>query len=303
MFKNFIKKFLNCVSLFIDKLLAIILWIICLTYLIAILINTLIYFEQKKTINKPFNEEDKKVISKFIDAKGKDIIIILDEFEDKNDYPHGRSVNHHLNRYIKEKLNKEIDVLPILLSISEVEDEKLGHNFFLYQYKEEKGYRKTTKLHYSLENYIGLIRELNPNSKIVLSLSTTVLLLNDKVVTLSKKYNLKVAQAYFNSYAPNQWIWMIHYYLFMNKKDILIVTNSKLNTLSISNKRVSPNDVDLNKNGFREEFLKGNNGVASEGYTRNRFYLNNWPFNSTSFLTPILAYEYYLNKNSNLFDK
>lgn len=285
----------------IDKILAIILFLICLTYLIIIVLNTITYF---KYTDVPIDivEEDKELISKVVDAKGKDIIIILDTFEkmDENDeFPHGGSVNYYFNRYIKNELKKEMDVLPILLSSPK--HTRADLELILYENKDVHDYNKVIKNVYNLETYIKFIKEKNPNSKIVLSMSFVRFFINDKVIDLSKKYNFHIAQAYFNSYESNQWLWMIHHYLFMNKKDILIVSNGRLNPILSAGKNVNTNDIDFNLNGYKKEILKNFDGFEfNEDFIKSRFYLNNDPFYSTSFLTPILAYEYYLNPKSNL---
>lgn len=285
----------------IDKILAITLFLICLTYLIIIVLNTIAYF---KYTDVPIDivEEDKELISKVVDAKGKDIIIILDTFEKMNEndeFPHGGSVNYYFNRYIKNELKKEMDVLPILLSSPK--HTRADLELILYENKNVHDYNKVIKNVYSLETYIKFIKEKNPNSKIVLSMSFVRFFINDKVIDLSKKYNFHIAQAYFNSYKPDQWLWMIHHYLFMNKKDVLIVSNGRLNPILSAGKNVNTNDIDFNLNGFRNEILKNFDGFEfNEDFIKSRFYLNNDPFYSTSFLTPILAYEYYLNPKSNL---
>ena len=285
----------------IDKILAIILFLICLTYLIIIVLNTIAYF---KYTDVPIDivEEDKELISKVVDAKGKDIIIILDTFEkmDENDeFPHGGSVNYYFNRYIKNELKKEMDVLPILLSSPK--HTRADLELILYENKDVHDYNKVIKNVYSLETYIKFIKEKNPNSKIVLSMSFVRFFINDKIINLSKKYNFHIAQAYFNSYESNQWLWMIHHYLFMNKKDVLIVSNGRLNPILSAGKNVNTNDIDFNSNGYRNEILKIFDGFEfNEDFIKSRFYLNNNPFYSTSYLTPILAYEYYLNPKSNL---
>ncbi len=285
----------------IDKILAIILFLICLTYLIIIILNTIAYFKYNDV---PINivEEDKELISKVVDAKGKDIIIILDTFEkmDENDeFPHGGSVNYYFNRYIKNELKKEMDVLPILLSSPK--HTRADLELILYENKNVHDYNRVIKNVYSLETYIKFIKEKNPNSKIVLSMSFVRFFINDKIINLSKKYNFHIAQAYFNSYESNQWLWMIHHYLFMNKKDVLIVSNGRLNPILSAGKNVNTNDIDFNSNGYRNEILKIFDGFEfNEDFIKSRFYLNNNPFYSTSYLTPILAYEYYLNPKSNL---
>ena len=285
----------------IDKILTITLFLICLTYLIIILLNTIAYF---KYTDVPIDivEEDKELISKVVDAKGKDIIIILDTFEkmDENDeFPHGGSVNYYFNRYIKNELKKEMDVLPILLSSPK--HTRADLELILYENKNVHDYNRVIKNVYSLETYIKFIKEKNPNSKIVLSMSFVRFFINDKVIDLSKKYNFHIAQAYFNSYESNQWLWMIHHYLFMNKKDVLIVSNGRLNPILSAGKNVNTNDIDFNSNGYRNEILKIFDGFEfNEDFIKSRFYLNNNPFYSTSYLTPILAYEYYLNPKSNL---
>lgn len=285
----------------IDKILTITLFLICLTYLIIIVLNTIAYF---KYTDVPIDivEEDKELISKVVDAKGKDIIIILDTFEkmDENDeFPHGRSVNYYFNRYIKNELKKEMDVLPILLSSPK--HTRADLELILYENKNIHDYNKVIKNVYNLETYIKFIKEKNPNSKIVLSMSFVRFFINDKIINLSKKYNFHIAQAYFNSYESNQWLWMIHHYLFMNKKDVLIVSNGRLNPILSAGKNVNTNDIDFNSNGYRNEILKIFDGFEfNEDFIKSRFYLNNNPFYSTSYLTPILAYEYYLNPKSNL---
>lgn len=285
----------------IDKILAIILFLICLTYLIIIVLNTIAYF---KYTDVPIDivEEDKELISKVVDAKGKDIIIILDTFEkmDENDeFPHGGSVNYYFNRYIKNELKKEMDVLPILLSSPK--HTRADLELILYENKNVHDYNRVIKNVYSLETYIKFIKEKNPNSKIVLSMSFVRFFINDKIINLSKKYNFHIAQAYFNSYKPDQWLWMIHHYLFMNKKDVLIVSNGRLNPILSAGKNINTNDIDFNSNGYRNEILKIFDGFEfNEDFIKSRFYLNNNPFYSTSYLTPILAYEYYLNPKSNL---
>lgn len=287
----------------IDKILAITLFLICLTYLIIIVLNTIAYFKYTD-VSIDIVEEDKELISKVVDAKGKDIIIILDTFEkmDENDeFPHGGSVNYYFNRYIKNELKKEMDVLPILLSSPK--HTRADLELILYENKDVHDYNKVIKNVYSLETYIKFIKEKNPNSKIVLSMSFVRFFINDKVIDLSKKYNFHIAQAYFNSYESNQWLWMIHHYLFMNKKDVLIVSNGKLNPILSAGKNVNTNDVDFYLNGYRKEYTSYYNRDiydVEDGFLRTRFYLNNDPFYSTSFLTPILAYEYYLNPKSNL---
>ena len=235
----------------IDKILAIILFLICLTYLIIIILNTIAYF---KYTDVPIDivEEDKELISKVVDAKGKDIIIILDTFEkmDENDkFPHGGSVNYYFNRYIKNELKKEMDVLPILLSSPK--HTRADLELILYENKNIHDYNKVIKNVYNLETYIKFIKEKNPNSKIVLSMSFVRFFINDKVIDLSKKYNFHIAQAYFNSYESNQWLWMIHHYLFMNKKDVLIVSNWRLNPILSAGKNVNTNDIDFNSNVYR----------------------------------------------------
>ena len=72
--------------------------------MIIIVLNTIAYFKYNDVLIETIVEEDKELISKVVDAKGKDIIIILDTFEkmDENDeFPHGGSVNYYFNRYIK----------------------------------------------------------------------------------------------------------------------------------------------------------------------------------------------------------
>ena len=70
--------------------------------------------------------------------------------------------------------------------------------------------------------------------------------------------------------------------------------------------------MDMNLNNHIEnlknkdiEFFNSISEERKENYIKNEFILNNRfsKYYSTSFLTPILAYEYYLNPNSNLIKK
>ncbi len=265
-----------------------------------IIISLFMIWFKIEEVHKPFLPKDKEKIEKFIDAKNKDILIILDLFENK--YPnsektystdsHGYIVTKKFLNYLKYELKKEeLDFLPILLSFDLKKDS--SNELRLQIMNKKGGFEHLTKEGYSLEEYIKFIREKNPNSKIVLSLSFYKLGFNDLAIELSKKYDLKLAQAYFNDYYINKWHNLIQFYFFFDKTNTLIVHNGDLVPLLYNAKKVSYLDIDIDREDVKNRLLKEVN--------INKFLaLNTNKYNSTSILTPILAYEYYLNPNSNL---
>ncbi len=284
-----------------------------------IIISLLMIWLSEPKVNKPFLPEDKAKIENFIDGKGKDIIIILDFFEEKNSnneeiyskYTHGAKVVERFIDYYKNELKKEkYDILPIFLSF----DVNSGSHkdIKIKALLKNKNYKDFIKKSYPLEEYIKIIREKNPNSKIVLSLSISKFGLNDKIIELSKKYDLKLAQAYVNYHDFDQILNLIHFYYFIDKTNTLIVYNGRVKPLLYNVKKINPNNIDMNLNNHIEnlknkdiEFFNSISEERKENYIKNEFILNNRfsKYYSTSFLTPILAYEYYLNPNSNLIKK
>ena len=77
--------------------------------------------------------------------------------------------------------------LPILLSSPK--HTRADLELILYENKNVHDYNRVIKNVYSLETYIKFIKEKNPNSKIVLSMSFVRFFINDKIINLSKKYN------------------------------------------------------------------------------------------------------------------
>lgn len=266
-----------------------------------IIISLLMLWMNEPKVNKPFLLEDKAKIENFIDGKGKDIIIIVDLFENKSEYTgeihshksHGDKVFNEFLDYIKLELKKEeLDVLPILLSF---DLEKYSSNELRLQVKKKtRFFEHLTKEGYSLEEYIKFIREKNPNSKIVLSSSFYKPGYNEVAIELSKKYDLKLAQAYFNDYFINKWMTLVQFYFLFDKTNTLIVHNGDLVPLLYNIKKVSYLDVDIDREEVRNRLFKVGREVSHIQLPLRQFY------NATSYLTPILAYEYYLNPDSNL---
>ncbi len=266
-----------------------------------IIISLLMLWMNEPKVNKPFLLEDKEKIENFIDGKGKDIIIIVDLFENKSEYTgeihshksHGDKVFNEFLDYIKLELKKEeLDVLPILLSF---DLEKYSSNELRLQVKKKtRFFEHLTKEGYSLEEYIKFIREKNPNSKIVLSSSFYKPGYNEVAIELSKKYDLKLAQAYFNDYFINKWMTLVQFYFLFDKTNTLIVHNGDLVPLLYNIKKVSYLDVDIDREEVRNRLFKVGREVSHIQLPLRQFY------NATSYLTPILAYEYYLNPDSNL---
>lgn len=109
-----------------------------------IIISLLMIWLSEPKVNKPFLPEDKAKIENFINGKGKDILIIVDLFENKSEYTgeihshksHGDKVFNEFLDYIKLELKKEeLDILPILLSF---DLEKYSTNELRLQVKKKK---------------------------------------------------------------------------------------------------------------------------------------------------------------------
>ena len=281
-----------------------------------IIISLLMIWMSEPKVNKPFLPEDKAKIERFIDGKGKDIIIIVDLFENKSEYTgeihshksHGDKVFNEFLDYIKLELKKEeLDVLPILLSF---DLEKYSSNELRLQVKKKtRFFEHLTKEGYSLEEYIKFIREKNPNSKIVLSSSFYKPGYNEVAIELSKKYDLKLAQAYFNDYFINKWMTLIQFYFLFNKTNTLIVHNGDLVPLLYNVKKVSYLDIDIYKKHIKEQLMKSWGKDLYSKYTKEQIENKNYIhmklrmylfYRATSYHTPVLAYEYYLNPDSNL---
>ena len=281
-----------------------------------IIISLLMLWMSEPKVNKPFLPEDKAKIENFIDGKGKDILIIVDLFEEK--YPnsnktyssdtHGEKVSNRFLQYLKDELHqKEFDILPIFISF---DLERYSTNELRIQTKNKKGlFRHLTKEGYSLEEYIKFIREKNPNSKIVLSSSFYKPGYNEVAIELSKKYDLKLAQAYFNDYFINKWMTLIQFYFLFDKTNTLIVHNGDLVPLLYNAKKVSYLDIDIYKKHIKEQLMKSWGEDLYSKYTKEQIEDKNYIhmklrmylfYRSTSYHTPILAYEYYLNPESNL---
>lgn len=240
--------------------------------------------------NENFIIEDNKILNNKLFAHGKDIIIILDFFH--SDDNHGGDVSSAFLNYFKYFLKKDIDVHPILLSFNK-NNMNIEH-IDLIEYKEKtlKKYHNVLVKSYSFENYLKKIKDLNADSKIVLSLSIHKSTFKNNIILLSKKYDLKIAQAYLNNgifdknhsltkneFEKEYWPIILWFNFIMDKTNTLVTTNLKNKPLFWI-KQISSNELNFNNNEERRKF--------------NNIY------KSTSFVTPILAYEYYLNKNSNL---
>ena len=153
--------------------------------------------------------------------------------------------------------------------------------------KDKKGFfGHLTKEGYSLEKYIKFIREKNPNSKIVLSSSFYKPGYNEVAIELSKKYDLKLAQAYFNDYYINKWMTLIQFYFLFDKTNTLIVHNGDLVPLLYNIKKVSYLDIDIYREDVKNRFFNTNEEISY------RNLILSMSYRATSYLTPILAYEY-----------
>ena len=111
---------------------------------------------------------------------------------------------------------------------------------------------------------------------------------------MSKKYDLKLAQAYFNDYFINKWMTLVQFYFLLDKTNTLIVHNGDLVPLLYNVKKVSYLDINIDREEVRNRLFKVGREVSHIQLPLRQFY------NATSYLTPILAYEYYLNPDSNL---
>lgn len=274
-----------------------------------VLISLFMLFMREPKVDKPFSVKDQSIIEKHINAQGKDILIILDLFERKSPYAdvnriirvgsHGEIVANKFFNYYKFELKKDkLDILPILISF---DLKKYTTNELRIQVEKKSVFLDLTTEGYSLENYIKLIRELNPNSKIVLSTSFFRLGFNEIAVSLSKKYDLKLAQAYLNSHGISDWFYYLQTHLFFDKTNALIVHNGEVTPLLYNVKKVSYLDIDIDREDVKNRLLKEINYNNQE--VDKNLALKTSKYNSTSILTPILAYEYYLNPDSNLIKK
>ena len=233
--------------------------------------------------NKEIIQEDKIVFNEHLNANGKDIIIILDFFN-FNMYQgdHGNQVNLHLFDYLNNNLKKNDDIYVINLSFDETKNNIENINL-LKEDQSSYDFKQINKETYQLEKYISIIRELNPNSKIVLSLSLVKFFINDKIIELSKKYNYKIAQSYVN-FSQGGYINRLNILDFIIKEFIYSSKNTMFVTLE----------------GFGALWYNKQISLKDTSSKINKNRLNNY---STSFLTPILAYEYYLNKETNIINK
>lgn len=231
--------------------------------------------------NKEISIEDKENFDNELNANGKDIIVIVDMFERKG--YHGEEVSDRLLIYFKHYLKKDLDIKIIKLSLNK----ELGNieNLNLIDYKEKRFYRykSISNNSYSLETYLKKIKELNPNSKIAFSQSTFHYGYQDKLIELSNKYNFKIGLSYFNEFN--------RYNIFLDIYSILwfyLMLDKTTNTNVIALERFKPL--------FIKNYLTINN-LKKEYQT---YSLKHY---STSFLTPIITYELYLNSNSNIIQK
>lgn len=250
------------------------------------------------------NQENEINLKILKEQSNKDILIILDDFKNGKFNDHGTKISssfiEYYFKYAKENNGKSIKTI-FLSFINEydnlyrnydnVENDIREMNCF--DLMEQKKYRinisdeyeknnfyfkQITETCHSLESYLKMIRESNPNSKIVLSMSFSKLGQYLYLKELGKKYNIQYTQAYFNNFDRWSDIFMYFYhYIFTNQIEPLYVTNTKHKPL-FYDKQVSIKDLNLK--------------LEEKYYDENDY--------STSYLTPILAYEYFLNDGKNI---
>ena len=263
--------------------------ILFFTFFSTIVVSLLIsydntYYERLKLNNfdKVYNKDDETILNKELNSNGKDILVILDTFNYSDN--HGNQVSYFFNNYIKEELNKELDFLPIYLNFNEQSPNITNIELLKNRFKNDDFYYKTILKHeYFLEVYLKKLRELNPNSKIVISLSFTKFGFNNEMIKLSKKYDIKIVQGYLNLFKYYEtwydyFFWFFYYNIFLDTTNTIMVTNTK-NQPYINIKKLTLNNLNTKK--------------------LNRYYIFELS-DSNSLLTPVMAYEYYLNPNSNI---
>lgn len=237
--------------------------------------------EKSITINNISDINNEK-INKELFANEKNILIILDNF-DKPNY-HGINVSDKLYIYFKNYLKKEVDIKIINLSFNNNSGNLQNLKLINYNGEKIEKYKKVSNNEYSLETYLKQIKKINPNSKIVLSLSVFNYKIYQDIIKLSIKYNFNIGYAYFNNfiinnnYNPINICRSLYLFIYFN-----IFLDTKTNIKIIAREDYKP----LFKNYLTINYL--NKSIVDQ-------YIKNLP---TSYLTPILTYEYYFNNSIN----
>lgn len=298
-------------------------FIITILYIFNLFLFEYMILDNKDKIYENYPLDKEIDITKKLKKSDDDILIIFDDFNSYHEnkfyfheiYTHGERVSkkflEYYFKYVKENNGKSIQL--ILLSqiyqnsqsqiknydynndgkkykeieymlremncVKLIEPKKYEINIPNEYSEENIGFKKNiTETCHSLDNYLKMIRELNPNSKIVLSMSFFKEKQYLYLKELGKKYNIQYAQAYFNNFDKIlSKFFYLYNYLFTSQIEPLYVTNTKHKPL-LYDKQVSIKDLNLK--------------LEEKYYDENDY--------SNSYLTPILAYEYYLNDSKNI---
>lgn len=242
--------------------------------------------EQEERNNKEITDLDKTILNNELNANGKDIMIILDWFEKDT---HGQDVSDSLLTYFEHYLQKEIDIKIINLSFNKDEDDIEHIDLINYQEKRFDRYIKVSNESYSLDTYLKKIRELNHDSKIVLSLSLHRSNFRNDIIKYSKLYDIKIAQGYFN----NGFFYVETGY---NDEPIKYYFNVMFwfNFIMDTTNTIVVSTLDDKPFFWIKSISLDNLNISQKNILNMR---------SVSLLTPSLGYEYYLNKNSNNKEK
>lgn len=260
------------------------LFIFLIIFFLIVLFNDIfkiINNEKSITINNISDINNEK-INKELFANEKNILIILDNF-DKPNY-NGINVSDKLYIYFKNYLKKEVDIKIINLSFNNNSGNLQNLKLINYNGEKIEKYKKVSNNEYSLETYLKQIKKINPNSKIVLSLSVFNYKIYQDIIKLSIKYNFNIGYAYFNNfiinnnYNPINICRSLYLFIYFN-----IFLDTKTNIKIIAREDYKP----LFKNYLTINYL--NKSIVDQ-------YIKNLP---TSYLTPILTYEYYFNNSIN----
>lgn len=259
-----------------------------------------VFEDMEYNVSKNFNQKDKSRLRSYLSKKReeyKDIIVFLDFDYSNNKDAHGKIVLDSFFKYFHMVLNKEPDVQIITLTFK---DSNSINDIDIVEYDKISGSKRILEESYPLENYISAIRELSPRSKILLSTSFIKSRNHNNLVNLSNIYDFKISKGFLNDNIlsgkdENRDKIDFHAIYWFN------FIMDRTNTILVALNYFKPEDVFSNtipKSDIKTITLN-NLKLYQELSVENKVKLINL-FQSSSELTPILGYEYYINDKRNL---